>query len=91
MLKQQRPKRVCIGKGSNKSVAQFAVCPTAVPGVANLIWARSHTFVEIDHEINSSHSPPLADLIKVLVCYKQKYVHEVLVCPLVMLALEKWG
>ena len=27
------------------------VCLTADPGVASLIPARSHTFVEIDHEI----------------------------------------
>ena len=27
-------------------------CPTADPGIAILIWARFHTFVEIDHEIN---------------------------------------
>ena len=31
---------------------------TADPGVASLILARSHTFVEIDNEIISSHSPP---------------------------------
>ena len=30
---------------------------TADPGVASSIHARSHTFVEIDHEIISSHSP----------------------------------
>ena len=29
-------------------------CLTAAPGVASLILARSHTFVEIDHEIISS-------------------------------------
>ena len=28
--------------------------PTADPGVASLIPARSHTFVEIDHEIIST-------------------------------------
>ena len=41
-------------------VAQSLTClatianPTADPGVASLIPARSHTFVEIDHEINST-------------------------------------
>ena len=41
------------------SVAQSVTCLatdaglTADPGVASLIPARSHTFVEIDHEINS--------------------------------------
>ena len=58
------------------------MCPTADPGVASLIWARSHTFVEIDHEIISSHSPSLADLRKGFVRCKQKYVHEVLAKPL---------
>ena len=29
-------------------------CLTAVPGVARLIPARSHTFAEIDHEIIST-------------------------------------
>ena len=38
-------------------IAQSAMCPTADtcltadPGVASLILALSHTFVEIDHEI----------------------------------------
>ena len=30
------------------------MCLTADPGVASLIPARSHTFVEIDHEIIST-------------------------------------
>ena len=35
------------------------MCLTADPGVANLILARSHTFMEIDHKINFyAHSPP---------------------------------
>ena len=29
-------------------------CLTAIPGVASSILARSHTFVEIDHEIIST-------------------------------------
>ena len=32
--------------------------------------ARSHTFLEIDHEIISSHSPPSADSRRVVVSYK---------------------
>ena len=55
---------------------------TADPGVAGSIPAQSHTFVEIDHEIIS---PPSADSRRVVVSYKQNYVHEVLVdrqvCP----------
>ena len=45
-------------------VAQSVTCLTtdahltADPGVASLVPARSHTYVEIDHEIISSHSPP---------------------------------
>ena len=39
-------------------VAQWVTClaidVTAVPGVASLIPARSHTFAEIDHEIIST-------------------------------------
>ena len=30
------------------------VCLTAIPGVASSVRARSHTFVEIDHEIIST-------------------------------------
>ena len=60
-------------------VVQSVASPTADPGVMSLIPARSHTFMEIDHEIIS------------MVSYKQKYiyVHEVQVNPLVKLAKEK--
>ena len=35
------------------------VCLTVDPGVSSSILARSHTFVEIDHEMNSTgHFPP---------------------------------
>ena len=44
-----------------------------------MIPARSHTFVEIDHEIISSHFPPSAESRRVVVSYKRKYVHQVLV------------
>ena len=39
-------------------VAQLVTCLTADPGVTSSIPAQSHTFVEIDHEIISSRSPP---------------------------------
>ena len=66
------------------------MCLTADPGVASLIPARSHTFVEIDHEIISTAILlPSADSRRVVVSYKRKYVHEVLVNRLVKLAQEK--
>ena len=44
------------------------------------ILAPSHTFVEIDHEIISTTiHPTLAYSRRVVVNYKRKYVHEVLV------------
>ena len=43
-------------------VAQLFVSSTADPGVTSLILARSHTFVEVDHEIISRIS--LVSLIK---------------------------
>ena len=60
-------------------VAQSVTCLTADPGVASLILAQSHTFAEID---------PSADSRRVVVSYKQKYVHKVLVNRLVKLAQE---
>ena len=66
------------------------VCLTVDPGVASLILARSHTFVKIDHEIISTAILlPSADSRRVVVSYKQKYVHEVLVNRLFKLAKEK--
>ena len=51
---------------------------TADPGVASLILARSHTFVEIDHEIISmAILLPFADSRRGVVSYKRKYVHKV--------------
>ena len=65
-------------------------CLTADPVVASLIPAQSHTFVEVDHEIISTAILlPSADSRRVVVSYKQKYVHEVLVNHLVKLAQEK--
>ena len=61
------------------------------PGVASSIPARSHTFVEIDHEIISMVILllPLIYSRRVVVSYKRKYVHELLVNPLFKPAQEK--
>ena len=65
-------------------------CLTADQGIASLIPAGSHTFVEIDHEIISKVILlPTAGSRRVVVSYKQKYVHKALVKPLVKLAQEK--
>ena len=65
-------------------------CLTADPGVVSLIPAPSHTFVEIDHEIISmAILIPSADSRRVVVSYKGKYVHEVLVNCLVKLSKKK--
>ena len=50
-------------------------CLTADPGVASLIMVRSHTFVEIDHEIISTVILlPSADLFKKGCCQLQAKV-----------------
>ena len=50
-------------------------CPTADPGVASLVPARSHTFVEIDHEIISTVILlPSADSFKKGCCQLQAKV-----------------
>ena len=59
-------------------------CLTADPGVVSSIRARSHTFVEIDHEIISTVILlPSADSLihsrRVVASYKRKYVHKLLV------------
>ena len=65
-------------------------CLTTDPWVVSSIPARSHTFVEIDHEIISSVIVlPCVDSRRVVVSYKPKYVHKVLVNCLVKLAQEK--
>ena len=65
-------------------------CLTADPGVASLILARSHTFTEIDHEIKSmAILLPSANSRRVVVSYKRKYLHKVLVNCLVKLTQEK--
>ena len=66
------------------------MCLAADPGVASLISPLSHTFVEIDHEIISTAILlPSADSRRVIVSYKRKYVHKVLVNHLDKLAHEK--
>ena len=50
-------------------------CLTAIPGVASSIPARSHTFVEIDHEIISTVILlPSADVFKKGCCQLQAKV-----------------
>ena len=61
---------------------QSLTCLTADPGVASLIPAWPYTFAKIDHEIISAAILlPSADSRRVVVSYKWKYVHEVLVNP----------
>ena len=80
----------CSNCDSLGHVAQLVTSLTADPGVASLIPAQSHTFVKIDPElIFYSFSPPSADSRIVVVSYKRKYVHELLVNLLVKLAQEK--
>ena len=66
-------------------------CLTADPGVASLIPVRSHTFVEIYHEMISTVILllPLIHSRRVVVSYKGKYVHELLVNRLFKSAQEK--
>ena len=79
----------CLGSRPGRK-AQSVTCLTADSGVAMLILAQSHTFAEIDHEINSTAILlPSADSRRVVVSYMRKYVHEVLVNCLVKLAQEK--
>ena len=59
-------------------------CLTADPGVASSIPARSHTFVEIDHEIISTVILlPSADLFKKVCCQLQTKVCAQITCLLV--------
>ena len=60
-------------------------CLTADPGVASSIPVRSHTFVEIDHEMIST----VIHLRRFVVSYKLKYVHELPVNCMFKLAQEK--
>ena len=86
-LNDQGPGRVA------QSVTCLATdaCLTADPGVASSIPARYHTFVEIDHEIISTVILllPLIYSRRVVVSYKRKYVHKLLVNHLLKPAQEK--
>ena len=65
-------------------------CLLADPGVASSIPALSHTFVEIDHEIISTVILlPSIHSRRVVVSYKRKYVHKLLVNRLIKPAQEK--
>ena len=66
-------------------------CLTADPGVASSIPVRSHTFVKIDHEMISTVILllPLIHSRRVVVSYKRKYVHELLVNRLFKPVQEK--
>ena len=66
-------------------------CLTADPGVASSIPVRSHSFVEIDHEMISTVILllPLIHSRRVVVSYKRKFVHELLVNRLFKPAQEK--
>ena len=72
--------------GNVSDCRYMSVCQS---GVASLIWAQSHTFVEIRHEIISTAILPSADSRRVGASYRQKYVHKVLVNCVVKLAQEK--
>ena len=55
-------------------VVQLVTCLTADPEVSSLIPAKSHTFVEIVHEIVSKAILlPSAGSRRIVVSYKQKY------------------
>ena len=69
-------------------VALSVTCLTADPGVTSSTQDKSHTFVQIDHEIISMATPS-AESSRVVVSYKRKYVYEVLVNCLVKLVQEK--
>ena len=65
----------CPFPGLPDGVAQSVACLTADPGVLSSITARSHIFMEIDHEIISTAVLlPFPDSRRVGVNYKQKYV-----------------
>ena len=66
-------------------------CLTADPGVESSIPVRSLTFVEIDHEIISMVILPLPLIHsrRVVVSYKRKYMHDLLVNRLFKPAQEK--
>ena len=84
---------ICVPGRVAQSVTCLATdaCLTADPGVASSIPARYHTFSEIDHKIISTVILPLPLIYsrRVVVSYKRKYVHELLVNRLLKPAQEK--
>ena len=86
-------------KGIPGSITQSVKClatdssMTADLGVQIAIPARSHTFMEIDHEknIRSFSSLPLNHSRRVVVSYKRKFVHKVLVNCLFKLPRKMCG
>ena len=65
------------------------MCLTADAGLASSILARSHTFVEIGHEMISTANLSISTDTKRVVSCKQKYVHKALVNGFVKHAQEK--
>ena len=67
-------------------IMAFTVCQSTSLGMA-----KSQTLVEIDHEIilGSFSSLPLIHSRRVIVSYKRKYMHKLLVNRLFKLAQEK--
>ena len=76
-------------EGQSVTCLAADMCLTADPGIMSSIPALSHTFIEIDHEIISTVIFLSADSRRVVVSYKRKHVHEVLVNCLVKFAQEK--
>ena len=71
-------------------VAQSVASLTADTEIASSIQARSHSLVEIDHEIiYTVILLSSADSRRVVVISKRRYVHKVLAYCLVKLAQEK--
>ena len=71
-----------MGKNILTFYAYVCLCESLIP-------ARFYTFMEINHEIISMVILlPSADSRRVVVSYKRKYVHEVLVNRLVKFAKE---
>ena len=78
---------------SYNSFVTFHVEKKNYPGVVSLIPARSHTFLEIDHEIIPTVIfVPFIESFKKGCCqFQAKYVHKVLAYCLFKLAHEKFG
>ena len=72
-------------------IAQLVICLFR-SRVGEFDPGTSHTFAEIDHEIVSTTILlPSGDSRRVVVSYKRKYEHKILVNSLVMFVQEKSG